>query len=209
LKDLANKSELSDWFNREDAPALTAPLPERPNPKNAQNEEKITELEEQIKRCVLAIPMPRGMLTFGRLKAEKDALEALLRPPAIVPTSQQLIRADLNDLSIDKSLLSATDAALLDSLGSSSNLSVTIASRLNTITSKLGPSIDTFANGVHTVAQYRDAANNVAGRILGICAERLSDREREGRRKALHQENDSSPGQDLSSVLRGLSRVDR
>lgn len=50
LKDLANKSELSDWFSREDAPAPVVPLPERPNPKNVQNTAKITELEEQIKR---------------------------------------------------------------------------------------------------------------------------------------------------------------
>jgi len=50
LKDLANKSGLSDWFNREDLPVQRKPLPERPNPKNVQNTEKIAELEEQIKR---------------------------------------------------------------------------------------------------------------------------------------------------------------
>jgi len=50
LKDLANKSELSDWFSREDMPAPAVPLPERPNPKNVQNIEKITELQEQISR---------------------------------------------------------------------------------------------------------------------------------------------------------------
>lgn len=50
LKDLANKSELSDWFTREDAPEPVVPLPEKPNPKNSQNAEKIAELEEQIRR---------------------------------------------------------------------------------------------------------------------------------------------------------------
>lgn len=50
LKDLANKSELSDWFSREDASTPAVPLPERPNPKNVLNVEKITELEEQVKR---------------------------------------------------------------------------------------------------------------------------------------------------------------
>lgn len=50
LKDLANRSELSDWFGREDVPAPVVPLPERPNPKNMQNTEKLAELEEQIKR---------------------------------------------------------------------------------------------------------------------------------------------------------------
>ena len=50
LKDLANKSELSDWFSREDAPARVVSRPERPNPRNIQNAEKIAELEEQFKR---------------------------------------------------------------------------------------------------------------------------------------------------------------
>lgn len=53
LKDLANKSELSDWFGREDVPpSPQKPLPQRPNPKNVQNIKKIAELEEQIDRCV-------------------------------------------------------------------------------------------------------------------------------------------------------------
>lgn len=51
LKDLANKSEMSDWFNREDAPKTAAPLVTRPNPKNKQNAAKIEELEHEIKRC--------------------------------------------------------------------------------------------------------------------------------------------------------------
>ena len=54
LKDLANRSELSDWFAREDTAQPPKELPERPNPKNLQNGEKIKELEEQIKRYVYA-----------------------------------------------------------------------------------------------------------------------------------------------------------
>ena len=50
LKDLANRSELSDWFSREEVAVQQKPLPERPNPKNVQNVEKIGELETQIKR---------------------------------------------------------------------------------------------------------------------------------------------------------------
>lgn len=52
LRELGDKSELSDWFTREDSPVLQAVLPERPNPRNTQNQTKITELEEQIKRLV-------------------------------------------------------------------------------------------------------------------------------------------------------------
>ena len=50
LKELSSKSDLSDWFAREDVPVPKEPLPERPNPKNVQNMEKIRELEEQIQR---------------------------------------------------------------------------------------------------------------------------------------------------------------
>ena len=50
LKDLANDSNLSDWFSRENAPVSSVPLSARPNPKNVTNGEKISELEEQIKR---------------------------------------------------------------------------------------------------------------------------------------------------------------
>lgn len=52
LKDIANKPELSEWFSREDDPVPAVPLPERPNPKNVSNAEKINELEQQIKRYV-------------------------------------------------------------------------------------------------------------------------------------------------------------
>ena len=50
LKDLANRSEMSDWFSREDAPKAAAPMAKRPNPKNQQNADKIAELELQMKR---------------------------------------------------------------------------------------------------------------------------------------------------------------
>lgn len=52
LKELSNKSELSDWFAREEVVAPKKPLPVRPNPRNVQNLEKMAELEEQIQRYV-------------------------------------------------------------------------------------------------------------------------------------------------------------
>ncbi len=50
LQDFANRSEMSDWFGREDVQEPEEPLPLRPNPKNAQNTTKIEELEAQIRR---------------------------------------------------------------------------------------------------------------------------------------------------------------
>lgn len=50
LRDFANRSEMSDWFGREDEPNPEEPLPVKANPKNTQNMTKIEELEAQIKR---------------------------------------------------------------------------------------------------------------------------------------------------------------
>lgn len=52
LKDFANRSEMSDWFGREDEQKPEETLPLRPNLKNVQNEKKIGELEAQIKRYI-------------------------------------------------------------------------------------------------------------------------------------------------------------
>ena len=52
LRDFANRSEMCDWFSREDVPKPEKPLPLRPNPKNTQNVTKIEELEAQIRRYV-------------------------------------------------------------------------------------------------------------------------------------------------------------
>jgi len=189
LKELSNKSELSDWFNREDVPKQ--PLPERPNPKNVQNLEKMAELEEQIKR----------------LRIEKEALESCLRPPrmpALYPRN-----ASAYTSKVDRSLLSESEAAALDSISSTDNAASSdkISRRTNELLESIGPTIDHFADGIHMIGQYRKAADDVAGRVLAICAEKLAEREKEGRKKALAQED--TPAKDLSSVLRSLSRTDR
>ncbi|KIX96038.1 uncharacterized protein Z520_08293 [Fonsecaea multimorphosa CBS 102226] len=194
LKELANRSDLSDWFGREEVPVPKEPLPERPNPKNTQNIEKIAELEEQIK-C---------------LRLEKEALEKLLRPPSVaslgeldVPTSPS------KATQLDRSLLSEADAAALDILTPNAPTTTDhISQRLGGVLESIGPTVDTFADGIHRIAQYRTAADGVAGRALAICAEKLTQREKEGKRKALGMEL-GSPPRDLGGVLRSLSRADR
>ncbi|RMZ75520.1 hypothetical protein DV738_g5413, partial [Chaetothyriales sp. CBS 135597] len=195
LKDLSNQSELSNWFGREDTPpAVTgeqkeeAPaIPERPNPKNEQNAAKIVELEEQIKR----------------LRAEKEALEALLRPPSVPKVPQPDAAAAL-----DTCLLSDSDKAAHESLTASTNMAQDIASRLNALRQTLGPTVDLFASSVHSINQYREAADDVATRVLSLCAQKLQDREKEGRRRAAEKGANPSPRADLAAVLRGLSRLD-
>lgn len=48
LKDFAARSEFSDWFSRDDAPK--APVVLKPNPRNTELDEKVAQLEENIKR---------------------------------------------------------------------------------------------------------------------------------------------------------------
>jgi hypothetical protein len=75
-----------------------------------------------------------------------------------------------------------------------------VSSRINFISASLGPTIDAFADGMHQIAQYRDAADNVAGR----------DREKEGRRHALGETAEISTIKDeLGCVLRSLSRLEQ
>ncbi len=141
-------------------------------------------------------------LTLLRLRDERDALEALLQPPTIAPLPEQPMAT------MDKALLNESEGSMLTSLMSNTNTSEDVSQRLNSIQSALGPSIDSFADGIHKVAQYRNAADNVAGNVLAVCSRKLSEREMEGRRKALQDES-RSPRRDLNSVLRGLSRADR
>ncbi|EXJ96045.1 hypothetical protein A1O1_01171 [Capronia coronata CBS 617.96] len=193
LKELSNKSELSDWFNREDVPVPKRPLPERPNPKNLQNIEKIAELEEQIKR----------------LRAEKDAMESLLQPPQIPRLSELDTPTSLGGGLPDRTLLSDADVAALEVSAAADTTSFDqISSRLNRLYQSVGPTIDTFADGVHAIGQYRQSADNVAGRVLSMCAQKLAQREHDGRKRALPAAQ-GTPPKDLGGVLRSLSRADR
>ncbi|ERF74692.1 hypothetical protein EPUS_00822 [Endocarpon pusillum Z07020] len=193
LKDFANRSEMSDWFGREEAQKPEETLPLRPNPKNAQNTIKIEELEAQIRR----------------LKSERKSLEALLRPPSIpsVPRDNPRSSSHVNPPTLHNSLLSHSDISILETLNTSSASTATISSRINNLSATIGPSIDAFADGIHKVAQYRDAAERVSSRVLSICAQKLEERDKEGRRRAVGAAGDVSD--DLTGVLRSLSKIER
>lgn len=66
LKNFGSKSELSDWFTREDVPR--PPAIEKPNPRNTEHEEKIRELEARIKRFV---PLVVGITLRAHLNGEQ------------------------------------------------------------------------------------------------------------------------------------------
>ncbi|PGH18365.1 hypothetical protein AJ79_00431 [Helicocarpus griseus UAMH5409] len=200
LNEISNRSELSDWFGREETtpPAVVV---RKPNPRNILNEEKIKELEEQI----------------HKLQLERQSLTALLRPPSIPrirppastseqPSStQQSSSTDQQKLTdqepINSSLLDPSQQAILNTLNpyTSTSTSVSsadkpaptsqqtdtsptsisaISSRLSRLTTSLIPTLDSFAEGVHDIELFRHAADDVAGQVLKICARRLEERDR-------------------------------
>lgn len=140
-----------------------------------------------------------------RLRSEKEALEALLRPTSI-PSLQSTVDTD-GDLKSE--FLEQSDGRIFQTLKNNTGLRTEIGSRVNKVVSSLGPAIDTFADGLHKVGQYRIGADQVAGQVLSICADKLSEREKIGKQKALGDEVKQSPGKNLNSILRGLSRVDK
>ena len=148
-------------------------------------------------------PHQNDQANENRLRVEKNALELHLRPPNI-PEIKESDPADL-----DTSLLDDTDAALWRSLQTTQDTSANISNRLNSLQRNIGPAVDAFADGIHKLSQYRDAADNVAGRVLSMCSEKLAERDKENRRRAAEKGEETSPRRDLNSVLRGLSKVDR
>jgi kinetochore protein Mis13/DSN1 len=52
LKDFANKSEFSDWFNREESAPPATKVIKKPNPRNIELEENLVGLEARLKLYV-------------------------------------------------------------------------------------------------------------------------------------------------------------
>ncbi|KAK5017476.1 hypothetical protein LTR60_001921 [Cryomyces antarcticus] len=193
LKEFANKSAMSDWFNREEtAPAV---IVKKPNPRNIQNAAKLEELEADVKR----------------LQEEKAAWEDLLKQSFAATSSskdapshdqQQTPHISTDPNSIDASLLDPEQAAILQTLISQgSPLLSSTQSRLQDISSSLEFKIDQFADGVHKLEQYRQAAERVADRILAVSAEKLEEREKRS------LEKNGLGKVDGIEVLRSLSRA--
>lgn len=50
LKDFGSRSDLSDWFSRDESAPPANPVLLKPNPLNAELDEKMIQLEARIKR---------------------------------------------------------------------------------------------------------------------------------------------------------------
>ncbi|KAL9065307.1 MAG: hypothetical protein Q9161_008336 [Pseudevernia consocians] len=192
LKDFSTKSEMSDWFSRNDS--TPEPSLPKPNPMNTSNLAKIQDLEQQI----------------ARLQTERQTWESLLRPP---PDSTVLLPPLPSDppapSSINTNLLSdPSQTAALETLQSFTSdfqpsLSAITSSRLQSINQNLEFEVDKFAHNVHGLGAYKDAAERIADDILGMSAEALEKRDQEGRARAAGEGGEPR----LRDVLRGLSRV--
>lgn len=140
-----------------------------------------------------------------RLQAEKTELESLLRPPSVA------LRKDLDRPAgtlPERALISSSDSAALDMLYQQTTPSEQMSKNLEAIYDSIEPTVDAFADGMHRIGQYRDAADTLAGRVLSICAEGLAKKDKEERKRALASDG-KTPPRDLSAVLRSLSRADR
>ncbi len=164
---------------------------------------------------------------YDRLEAEKQAWDILLASSSALPPSDpaQLSPTRSNhpestSVNLQTSLLPPDQAAIVTSLihpsestppsatrptstaVSNHRLTPSLpSSRLRTIATSLEPTIDTFADGVHKISQYRLAAERVADHVLGVAASVLEERD-----KAV-KERSGTAGVMMKDVLGALGGV--
>lgn len=202
LKDFGNKSEFSDWFNREE----TAPtkIVKKPNPRNVEIEENLAGLEERIKRyAILRRISMLHLLNEARLREERDQWKALANPPPPLPPILPDESADLDASRIDASLLDPEQAAILATVTSAPALDLRkqISERLRAIQAGLEFKVDQFADGVHKLEQYQETAGRAADKILALSAVRLDEREQKAKEEV------GTRDLPMQEVLRSLSRI--
>jgi kinetochore protein Mis13/DSN1 len=204
LKDFAHKSEFSDWFSREES--VPTRVIKKPNPRNIEIEENLAGIEARIRRYVnscVTLSVISANFINPRLKEERDEWKALARPP---PCLTPLFPDDSTELShaqIDTSLLDPEQASILATVAESSALSLRneVSDRLKSIHAGIEFKVDYFADGVHKLEQYLEAAGRVADKIQAIGAVRLEERDK--------TEKEAVGTRDLpmQEVLRSLSRI--
>ncbi|KAF9629419.1 Mtw1 kinetochore complex DSN1 [Lasiodiplodia theobromae] len=204
LNEFASKSEMSNWFDREDVEP--AALVKKPNPRNIENSVKLGELEQEVKRLQEEKKAWESLLKTPSLGSsssppeskDKGTLPDATQPPDAAPDidptllddpEQARILASLNSLSLESLSSNSAEATSTEAQPTSTIRPPSISrselvSRLQAITASLEPQIDLFADGLHKVSQYRDTAERVATHILGSAAERIDERDREVKKAA-------------------------
>lgn len=199
LDDFASRSEMSDWFSREDtAPSV---LIKKPNPQNERNASMLQELEQEIKRLQEEKAAWEALTASSKLKTMPPPPLPSKSPPRPNSAAQPLLPQ------IDTSLLDPSQTAILAALqpqppdtstssdepttspaplssAFTSTSPTSLQSRLTHLSASLEPTVDLLADGIHKISQYRLTAERVADRILGSAAERLEQRDRDARERA-------------------------
>ncbi|RFN49561.1 kinetochore protein mis13 [Fusarium flagelliforme] len=188
LKDFAARSEFSDWFSREDDDAPKAPVVTKPNPRNLELDEKMAQLEINIKR----------------LQEEKKAWQAIRKPPPEQPSlfseeeTGPIVLPDFDLLDPDEGKIRGF---LADEKASFEAVRSQTESRLRTIHSTLEFQVDQLADNVHKLEQRVLIAGKEADKVLSVSALRL--RQREEREKASAGTRDMP----VIEVLRSLGNI--
>ncbi|EXK75953.1 hypothetical protein FOQG_19282 [Fusarium oxysporum f. sp. raphani 54005] len=186
-KDFAARSEFSDWFNREDD-GPNVPVVLRPNPRNMELDEKLAQLEINIKR----------------LQDEKKAWQAIRKPPPEQPPlfsegeTGPIVLPDFDLLDPDEGKIRAF---LADETASFDTIRSQTGSRLRTIQSSLEFQVDQLTYNIHRLEQRILVAGKEANNVLSVSALRL--RQREEREKASAGTRDMP----VIEVLRSLGNI--
>ncbi|KAI1003328.1 hypothetical protein K3495_g4877 [Podosphaera aphanis] len=184
LKDFAQKSELSDWFNRELAQTT---IVKKPNPRNVELENSLVAVEARLKI----------------LRDERDKWKELAKPPPVLPPILAPGSTDITLAQIDATLLDPEQAAILADVSSTSAhaLRHDVATRLAALQARLEVHVDQFADGIHKLDQYQVTVGRVADQILALSARSLAARERRAKERV------GTRDIPVHEVLRSLSRI--
>ncbi|KAH7148595.1 Mis12-Mtw1 protein family-domain-containing protein [Dactylonectria macrodidyma] len=169
LKDFAARSEFSNWFSRDDEVAPKAPVILKPNPKNIELDQKMAQLEINVKR----------------LQEEKKAWQAIRKPPAEQPplfAENEAVPITLPDFDLLDPDEGRIRGYLADEAVSFGAFRSQTESRLRQIQSSLEFQVDQLSDNIHKLEQRVLVAGKEADKVLGISALRL--RQRDEREKA-------------------------
>ncbi|KAL9572208.1 hypothetical protein ACKAV7_003696 [Fusarium commune] len=187
LKDFAAGSEFSDWFSREDD-GPNVPVVLRPNPRNMELDEKLAQLEINIKR----------------LQDEKKAWQAIRKSPSEQPplfSEGETGPIVLPDFDLLDPYEGKIRGFLADETASFDAVRSQTESKLRTIQSSLEFQVDQLADNVHKLEQRVLVAGKEADKVLSVSALRL--RQREEREKASAGTRDMP----VIEVLRSLGNI--
>ncbi|KAI6784373.1 uncharacterized protein J7T54_006418 [Emericellopsis cladophorae] len=188
LKDFGAKSEFSNWFSRDEGRKARAVL--KPNPRNTELDEKLVQLEENVKR----------------LQEEKKSWQAIRKPPTPQPGLLSDTELETGEIELpDFSLLDDDDVRirnhLSDSALSFAGIRAKTEERLRQVRASLEFQVDQLADNVHKLEQRVLVAGDEASMVLKLSAARLKEREERERKEA------GTKDMPIMEVLRSLGSI--